>query len=606
MTSWPQIRGLSYSTAGRTARGTVYSSDGTASFVWFGPPTSWRMENSDGSPVYIENATDEYRFGEDGVAVHTAKYPNRLVAVAGVSPMVLFTAYRMWAPAELTGQPPRFGEPKHLAETEVRGRQGWEVEFDDSYGGPTVSIVLDAELGMTLSWSQGEQWVQMESPVLDEDFDPALFSWEGVTLEFEDHLQSPEQLEYEQRMQELTEMPPTRVTWVPTEVTVSPTEGDPMSGALGVTVSATSTQFGVRRWLTALGEPEVGFSMELYSPRARTPNGPWTVELRSYNEISTEEAERVLAGVVLPDPPGNIGDIRDATTARQQAADEAEIVATLGTGRNLDDYLHPRGSGGASLLVRTDFSNDQRWREVALAALKPVHSDFDDDSTFQAGLTCIDHPDNDGLTVDDLLNRIGEENPPYYAFIADTTTMSDPEMAILVVDCGRTVFDHEPGRTFRVVPAQMQSVENNLSIANMDFRDFADAVDDDGVFRGFPPSPPHVAILQRDELIALSATNQSTPALARFAEELSDLDNPSLVLYESPRATLHEFTEALDPTPNELRVGVEDYLAATSREGLCQYGHVQILGGHWNLVIDPQTGTLEAAMLRQHQPSTPS
>jgi hypothetical protein len=32
----------------------------------------------------------------------------------------------------------------------------------------------------------------------------------------------------------------------------------------------------------------------------------------------------------------------------------------------------------------------------------------------------------------------------------------------------------------------MWGVENNLSIANMDFQDFVDYVDLDGVFRGFP------------------------------------------------------------------------------------------------------------------------
>jgi hypothetical protein len=35
------------------------------------------------------------------------------------------------------------------------------------------------------------------------------------------------------------------------------------------------------------------------------------------------------------------------------------------------------------------------------------------------------------------------------------------------------------------VPAQIQGIENNLSIANMDFDDFAGAVDSGGVFRGF-------------------------------------------------------------------------------------------------------------------------
>jgi hypothetical protein len=60
-------------------------------------------------------------------------------------------------------------------------------------------------------------------------------------------------------------------------------------------------------------------------------------------------------------------------------------------------------------------------------------------------------------------------------------SLTHPEHPILVVD----LFD-EPGRTFRVVPSEMWSVENNLSIANMGFEDFVGAVDRDGVFRGFP------------------------------------------------------------------------------------------------------------------------
>jgi hypothetical protein len=44
----------------------------------------------------------------------------------------------------------------------------------------------------------------------------------------------------------------------------------------------------------------------------------------------------------------------------------------------------------------------------------------------------------------------------------------------------------EPGRTFRVVPSELWAVENNLSLSNMDFEEFAEAVDGDGVFRAFP------------------------------------------------------------------------------------------------------------------------
>ena len=41
------------------------------------------------------------------------------------------------------------------------------------------------------------------------------------------------------------------------------------------------------------------------------------------------------------------------------------------------------------------------------------------------------------------------------------------------------------GREFRAVPTSIQSIENNLSLANMDFVEFAESVDPDGVFREF-------------------------------------------------------------------------------------------------------------------------
>jgi hypothetical protein len=41
------------------------------------------------------------------------------------------------------------------------------------------------------------------------------------------------------------------------------------------------------------------------------------------------------------------------------------------------------------------------------------------------------------------------------------------------------------GRTFRAIPSQIRAIENNLSLANMDFAEFADNAGADGVFRGF-------------------------------------------------------------------------------------------------------------------------
>lgn len=135
------------------------------------------------------------------------------------------------------------------------------------------------------------------------------------------------------------------------------------------------------------------------------------------------------------------------------------------------------------MLIRTDFSDDERWREVALAAAAPVDSGDPACPTFQAQLVCIDNAENDGLTSAELLTRIGSD-PPTYAFLVDARTISDPENPILALDAGDPEYD-EPGRTFRVVPRAVWSIENNLSIANMDLRDFADSADDDGVFRDF-------------------------------------------------------------------------------------------------------------------------
>jgi hypothetical protein len=58
--------------------------------------------------------------------------------------------------------------------------------------------------------------------------------------------------------------------------------------------------------------------------------------------------------------------------------------------------------------------------------------------------------------------------------------MRHSEHPVLIVD----LFERS-GREFRAIPSTVQSIENNLSLANMDFEEFAEAVDDDRIFRGF-------------------------------------------------------------------------------------------------------------------------
>jgi hypothetical protein len=126
-----------------------------------------------------------------------------------------------------------------------------------------------------------------------------------------------------------------------------------------------------------------------------------------------------------------------------------------------------------SLVLRTDFSDDAVWEQVR-AAISAPHGDF------QAHVEFVDDLEYRDLTVDELTHRVAETSTLTEIYVVDVLTIADPEHPVLVVD----VCD-EPGRNFRVIPAEMWCVENNLSIANMDWEDFAESLDRDGVFRGF-------------------------------------------------------------------------------------------------------------------------
>ena len=125
-----------------------------------------------------------------------------------------------------------------------------------------------------------------------------------------------------------------------------------------------------------------------------------------------------------------------------------------------------------SLVLRTDFSDNSAWESICAAIQEPV-------GEFRAYVDCLSDPEYDGLTAEQLATLIPRGSPTF-AFIVDRVALTHPEHPILVVD-----LFHEPGRTFRVIPSKMQSVQNNLEISNMDFDEFAEDADKDGIFRGF-------------------------------------------------------------------------------------------------------------------------
>lgn len=127
-----------------------------------------------------------------------------------------------------------------------------------------------------------------------------------------------------------------------------------------------------------------------------------------------------------------------------------------------------------SLVLRTDFGDDGSWDAVRTAL---------DAADEYPHATCIGDLRFADMSVQALLDEetaAEEDGQIHRVFLADATTMGDPSHPLLAVD-----LRDEPGRTFRVPVQWFPDVSANLSIANMDFGEFADATDGSGTFRGF-------------------------------------------------------------------------------------------------------------------------
>jgi hypothetical protein len=130
------------------------------------------------------------------------------------------------------------------------------------------------------------------------------------------------------------------------------------------------------------------------------------------------------------------------------------------------------------LVVRTDFSDDVAWESVCDIIR------FTNVEEYAPTLVTLEDRAYEGAGADELFRQADPELA--YFFIADSQTMNDPEQSLIVVDNG--TYSPHPGRTFRAVPAEVYSIDANLGISNMDFWEFADSVEADGVFRGFSAS----------------------------------------------------------------------------------------------------------------------
>jgi Domain of unknown function (DUF6924) len=130
----------------------------------------------------------------------------------------------------------------------------------------------------------------------------------------------------------------------------------------------------------------------------------------------------------------------------------------------------PENRTPGPVVIRTYFGDELAWR----AFCETIEAQFDDEPHFISDATLA------SKSPEDLLEELPRDTTHNCIYIADEQTLNNAETPVLAMD----IFT-EPGRTFRVVPAEMNAVQLNLWISNMDFEEFADSVDSDGVFRGF-------------------------------------------------------------------------------------------------------------------------
>ncbi|QIS09712.1 DUF6630 family protein [Nocardia arthritidis] len=130
-----------------------------------------------------------------------------------------------------------------------------------------------------------------------------------------------------------------------------------------------------------------------------------------------------------------------------------------------------------SVLVRTWFGDDRAWGSLVREVLTPSKEGF------RAYSTLVNDPEFEGLSPEAL--KAMQPGGAIVSFLADELTLTHPEHPILAVWVLPSQHDdHSDYRPFRVVPAQLWNVENNINLSNMDWEDYANRVDTDGTYRG--------------------------------------------------------------------------------------------------------------------------
>ena len=131
--------------------------------------------------------------------------------------------------------------------------------------------------------------------------------------------------------------------------------------------------------------------------------------------------------------------------------------------------------GDDQLLIRTDFSNEAAWDTIKTTMEQPAPLVGE-----VIPVTVIQDRQYAGLDAPSLLALLPSDHDYSVVLVADERAMTEADHPLLAVDP-----QDASGRSFRVIASEAWGPLANLPIANMDWEDFANEVDDEGVHRGF-------------------------------------------------------------------------------------------------------------------------
>ncbi|MFG2441099.1 DUF6924 domain-containing protein [Streptomyces sp. NPDC048508] len=142
----------------------------------------------------------------------------------------------------------------------------------------------------------------------------------------------------------------------------------------------------------------------------------------------------------------------------------------------------------AALVIRTDVSDDTVWRGVCADLLMPWG-----DGDYEPHVHIVDDPVWSDATTDHVVAAVSTDEDLSVVFLADHVTIRDgdhPLLAVAVLTRDECESDEEfeaYGGSVRAIPAAIHDIHANLSTANLDFADYAEAAGTDpaGIFGSF-------------------------------------------------------------------------------------------------------------------------